>query len=466
MGKLFFCREDARCGDVIPKYIDGKYQLFYLKGWRDPKAPGVKFGWHRMESMDLINMSEDVPTGVRGGTGDLIRAKDGTWHLFACIFPQGKQFITHYISKDGTLDNWEYQEQDTFGPDGVFYHPSDWRDPRIVYDEEKDEYRMYMAARMMENHAQGGCVGLCVSKDLSNWEYREPAYAPMRFSGACECPDYFTIGEYEYIVFSSYTTLFGNYYVMRRIGTDVWEIPVNHRLDARAFYAAKTAGDRKRRFIFGWNPTKNRDIFRFWTERWQLQDYRTWDWGSDMAVHEIFQQEGGSLGVGLARERRDFFKETLLDGASFAHEKEGTQGLSWVAEAPETAYYSMEITCVEEDGRMLTHQAGFMLRGKKETGEGYFLFIEPGRRRLIFRSWLRMSEDGGKTFPYDVELETPIRGTADGKYRLEIITEGEIGAAYVNDEAALSFRMCDLKEKNTAVFAFGKARLDKITLKS
>ena len=52
-----------------------------------------------------------------------------------------------------------------------------------------------------------------------------------------------------------------------------------------------------------------------------------------------------------------------------------------------------------------------------------------------------------------------------GRYRLEIITEGEIGAAYVNDEAALSFRMCDLKERNTAIFAFGKAKMENILVK-
>ena len=466
MGKLFFSRDDARCGDVIPKYINGKYELFYLKGWKDWKAPGVIHGWHRMESSDLIEMSEDVPTGVRGGTGDLIE-KDGVWHLFACIFPEGKQLITHYISKDGTLDHWEYQEQDTFGPDGVIYHMSDWRDPRIVYDEARDEYRMYMAARTMENSAQGGCVGLCVSKDLSHWEYRKPAYAPGRFSGACECPDFFAWGGYEYLVFSSYTTLFGNYYVMRKAGEEKWEIPDNHRLDARAFYAAKTAGDGKRRFIFGWNPTKERDIFRFWTEKWQLRDYRTWDWGGDMVIHEVFRLPDGSLATGLAQERRDLFGRCVLEPTPFVNEEAGVQKLEWIGQAPRTAYYRMDICCEKNaDGRMLTRQAGFMLRGCRETGEGDFVYLEPERKRLTFRSWLRMSEDGGKTFPYDVELEVPVRSTQDGRYQLEIVTEGEIGAAYINNEAALSFRMCDLTEADTAVFAFGRAELENIVVKA
>ena len=55
-------------------------------------------------------MSEATP-----GT---IVCRNGQWHLFAGIFPEGKQYVTNYISKDGSLDNWEYQEADTFGPDG------------------------------------------------------------------------------------------------------------------------------------------------------------------------------------------------------------------------------------------------------------------------------------------------------------------------------------------------------------
>ena len=440
MGKLFFSRDEARCGDVIPKYIDGKYQLFYLKGWKDPKAPGVVFGWHRMESTDLVSLGDDTPTGVRGGTGDLIRAKDGTWHLFACIFPEGKQFITHYISADGTLDHWLLQEEDTFGPDGVIYGFPDWRDPRIVYDEEKDEYRMYLAGRVKAEHGQTGCVGLCVSKDLKHWEYREPAYAPMRFSGACECPDYFVIGDWEYLVFSSYTTLFGNYYVKKPLGSSHWEIPSNHRLDSRAFYAAKTAGDGKRRFLFGWNPTKERDIFGFWPDKLAAKDYRTWDWGGDMVIHEVTQLPDGDLALSLPAEKEALFSAEVCRKELVTNTDSSIQVLETVCDTPDTALFTAEFSCDPKE----TLEAGFVLHMREDTREGYYIFLEPRRARLTLRSWLRFSEDGGKTFPYDVELEVPVRKTEDGLYRLQILTEGEIAAAYVNGEAAMSFRMCDL----------------------
>ena len=451
MGRLFFSREDARCGDVIPKYIDGKYQLFYLKGWKNPKAPGVVFGWHRMESEDLIDLSDDTPIGVRGGTGDLIRAKDGTWHLFACIFPEGKQYITHYVSPDGNLDHWQLQPDDTFGPDGVIYGFPDWRDPRIVYDEKNDEYRMYLAGRVNADHTQTGCVGLCVSRDLKHWEYREPVFAPMRFSGACECPDYFVTGDWEYLVFSSYTTLFGNYYVKRRLGSENWEIPSNHRLDARAFYAAKTAGDGKRRFLFGWNPTKETDIFGFWPDKLQAKDYRTWDWGGDMVIHEIRQLPDGDLALSLPAEKKALFRTKLSCKELLVHTCGNTQLLETIGDTPGTALFSADFICRPAE----TIEAGFVLHMKEDTREGYYIFLEPGRNRLVLRSWLRLSEDGGKTFPYDTELEVPVRTAKDGIYRLEILTEGETAAAYVNGEAAMSFRMCDLRESSVEKPGYG-----------
>lgn len=96
MTQIFYQQPNARVGDVIPQYVEGTYQLFYLKNWRDRTDPEFVPGWHRMETRDLVQMSREVPVHVMGGTGDLIE-KEGVWHLFACIFPNGKQLVTHTI---------------------------------------------------------------------------------------------------------------------------------------------------------------------------------------------------------------------------------------------------------------------------------------------------------------------------------------------------------------------------------
>lgn len=353
--KIFYHAPGARTGDVIPKYIDGEYQLFYLKNWKDPKLPGTVHGWHRMQSSDLLHMSEETPIHVIGGTGDLI-CWQGQWHLFACIFPEGKQFVTHYISKDGSLDHWEYIEEDTFGPDGVIYDCSDWRDPRIVYREELGEFWMFLAARVKAGHSQTGCVGLCVSKDLKTWEYREPVYYPERFNGACECPDVFRMGDWYYLIFSSYTNLFGNYYVKCRVGERQWQIPKNHRLDGRAFYAAKTAGTEDVRYLFGWNPTKEENLFGFWPNGLCAKDYRTWDWGGSMVIHQLGQQPDGDLKLALPKAKREAFTDLVensflpvtdgwhLEENRYSAQTSNRQQMMLMQPLPESFYIKTEVT--------------------------------------------------------------------------------------------------------------------------
>lgn len=468
--KFFYHTPGARTGDVIPKYIDGTYQLFYLKNWKDKSDPAFVPGWHRMETVDLLHMSPETPVHVLGGTGDLI-FHNGKWHLFACIFPDGKQFITHYISKDGSLDNWEYQKEDTFGPDGAIYQCSDWRDPRIIYREDLGEYWMFLAARVNKSHSQTGCVGLCVSKDLKTWEYREPAYYPARFNGACECPDVFQMGDWYYLVFSSYTNLFGNYYVKCPVGGTEWQIPKNHRLDARAFYAAKTAGHGMERYLFGWNPTKEENLFGFWPDKLQGKDYHTWDWGGSMVIHQLVQHSDGDLGLALPKSRKTYFTKTVPNSFTpitsgwkqdlnrWISENSSSQQIMLMQKLSESYYFSVDI-CPEG-----AQQVGVALQISEEAKEGYYLCIEPERQRLMFRSWLRMSENGGKTFPYDVELETPVQKPKDGVYHLEIVTEGSVGTAYVNHEAALSFRMYDYRERNLGLFSFGKSMFGHMVMK-
>ena len=467
--QVFYQASGARTGDVIPKYIDGRYQLFYLKNWKEPEASGRMHGWHRMESRDLQHMGEEVPIHVQGGTGDLISWR-GQWHLFSCIFPEGKQLVTHYINRDGSLDSWDYIEEDTFGADGQIYQLSDWRDPRVVYREELGEFWMLLAAKAVDAHSQTGCVGLCVSKDLKKWEYRRPVYYPERFNGACECPDIFCMGGWCYLVFSSYTNLFGTYYVKCRIGEKDWQIPKNHRLDGRAFYAAKTAGADRERYLFGWNPTKEENLFGFWPDRLEAQDYRTWDWGGSMVIHQLSQQPDGDLRLSMPDIKKSLFQYPVdnviqfstqgwrIEGSRYSAVRSAAQQMLLMQALPETCYIRMEIQIRD------TVQAGVILQADMLLREGYYLYLEPDRRRLVFRSWLRMSEEGGKTFPYDVELETPIRLTENGRYRLEILMEGSAATAYVNEEAALSFRMYDFQQRGVGLFSFGQADFQDISV--
>ena len=280
------------------------------------------------------------------------------------------------------------------------------------------------------------------------------------------------MGDWYYLVFSSYTTLFGNYYVKCPVGGTEWQIPKNHRLDGRAFYAAKTAGHDFERYLFGWNPTKEEDERGVWQDRLHSVDHRTWDWGGSMVIHELHQQPDGDLMLSVPKKKKELFTcpvenvftpvtdgWEMLDGGCRSTTG-ASQQMMFMQPVPEQCYFSAEI---EIENAV---QVGVVLQVEEQMKEGYYIYLEPENRRLVYRTGLRMSEDGGKTFPYDVEQETTIRIPEDGRYRLEILIEGSVACAYVNGEAALSFRMYDYTGRNFGLFSLGKAVFRNVSVKT
>ena len=62
------------------------------------------------------------------------------------------------------------------------------------------------------------------------------------------------------------------------------------------------------------------------------------------------------------------------------------------------------------------------------------------------------SEEGGKTFPYEVELERPLKLAPDQKYELKIFIDRTICEIYIGGEVAMSARMYDIQHGKLAMF--------------
>ncbi len=202
MSHIYYCPQDAVVGDVIPYYAQGEFKLFYLHNWRVPNTPEREQGWYLLGTQDFVQYHEYGPCNIPGGTGSVLEA-DGMFHLFFCIFPEGRQIVCHATSTD--LLHWEKHPEEDFEPDPEYYAPDDWRDPFVFWNEAAGEYWMLLAARTRGSHGRGGCVGLCVSQDLKQWQARPPLYAPNLYRSALECPDLFRIGDWWYLVYSTYT---------------------------------------------------------------------------------------------------------------------------------------------------------------------------------------------------------------------------------------------------------------------
>lgn len=446
---LFYTPQYAKTGDVIPFYNEKEKQFdnYYLKNW-NPDAPKDKVvhGWHRITTKDNRTYTE-VPTNIRGGTGSIIW-EGGMYHMFYCTFdekPQA-QWARHAVSRD--LTHWQDIPEDKFGPDGVIYRMSDWRDPFVFWNEEEQKWWMLLAARENSGTERNGCVALCVSDSLSNWEYRKPLYAPGTNQSANECPDLFRMGDWYYLVYSNYTDGFYTYYRMSRSLHGPWLRPAVDTFDGRAFYAAKTGSDGTDRYVYGWNPTRGENAWEFDPGKDHGKDYRSWNWGGSIVAHKLVQHADGTLGVCPTDSVAGAFgpgrkvsweplagKWEICDGRAACSSPEGYAS-ALCGKLPRQGVIRAKI---KYDGTPV--QFGMALHVDERFGKGYYLMFEPWYNRIQFRSGLRMYEQGGQMFPYAVEMERPLRLEPGKEYSLELYLQDTLAVLYVDRDLAFGFRM-------------------------
>jgi len=456
MSGIFYKPKDAYVGDFIPYYEEGEFKLFYLHGWRENYDTLKETGWFLLSTKDFVNFEEYGACKIQGGTGSVIK-RDGIYHMFYCEFPNNRQIACHAVSED--FIKWTKIPEDSFGPDENIYEITDWRDPHVFWNEESQEYWMLIAARVKGPSNRKGCIALCVSQDLKNWDIKEPLYAPNINVGAHECPDIFKMGEWWYLLYSAYTDKFGTFYRVSKSPNGPWITPEVDTFDGRAFYAAKSANDGHDFYIFGWNPTKTDNIFKWNPEAYSGNDYNTWDWGGNLVVHQLVQEVDGTLNVKVPDKIDKKFSKYITEsfdpviGEWFINEN----NLSI------SSKYSFSCALAGEMPRVCklegtlkyksnTKALGFVLRADTNVDKAYYFRLEPDRNRVVFRSHIMESEEGGKTLPYEVEIERPINLVPNKEYVVKIFVDDTICEFYLNDKIALSTRIYDIEKGKWGVF--------------
>lgn len=457
---LFYTPEYAKTGDVIPFYDEEtkQFENFYLKNW-NPDTPKEKIthGWHRITTRDNRAYTE-TPVRIYGGTGSVLRI-GGLYHVFYCTFDHNPpvQWIRHATSTD--LTHWTELKDEVFCADGEIYRLSDWRDPFVFWNEDEKQWWMLLAARENTTVERNGCVALCVSDDMKHWHIEKPLYAPRAHQGAYECPDMFRIGDWYYLVYSSYTDGFSTFYRMAKSPRGPWIRPAVDTFDGRAFYAAKTGHDGTSHYIYGWNPTRGENVWGFDPGTDYGNDYKTWNWGGSIVVHKIHQHEDGTLGVSPV--------DSVADG--FVHrEAQDIRALTgdWQLNHADASCisadgYSAAIAgviprqcCIKATCRYQGDATSFglALQVNEAFDHGYYLMFEPRHNRIQFRSGLRMYEQGGQMFPYAVEMERPLALEPGKDYELELYIQDTIGVLYVNRDLAFGFRMYGERERQLGFF--------------
>ncbi len=455
---FFYKPVNAWAADFIPLYANGEFQLFYLLDWRDKEKHGEGTPWYRISTKDFVNFTEHGEVLPRGTvqqqdlyvfTGSALKA-NGQYHIFYTghnphLRQQGKpeQGVMHAVSDD--MVQWQKLPEQTFFAPTDMYEKDDWRDPFVFWNNESHEYNMLLAARFKKGiPRRRGLTALCTSKDLIKWQVKDPFYAPDLYF-THECPDLFKMGDWWYLLFSEFTDLVRTRYRMSRSLKDPWIIPKRDDFDGHAFYAAKTASDGKKRFIFGWNPTRT-----------DAKDSGSWNWGGNLVVHEIEQQKNGELTVRVPETVSAAFNTPLqfafntgignytANNGVVNIKAPGTFSASIAGKMPETCKINATIE-FEKD----TREFGLMLRSDDDLDKAYFIRLQPQESKLVFDMWPRDRSE----VSHMVELDRQIDLTPGTPINLQVLIEGNKGVAYLNNIIAMNFRAYDLAEGNWGVFA-------------
>jgi len=458
---MFYKPDDGYCGDLMPYYIDGEFVFFYLKT-RRPKEEFSDVSWHMVKTKDFVNYYDDINLGIQGGTGSVIKKND-EYYIFYCDnsdFDHSED-KRQYICQGVTKDFKKIEEINKFSCKEIYYEKAHFRDPHVFYNGEKDEYWMLISSKENGVTSRSGCVGLLTSPDLKTWEVQKPLYSPNIDVGAHECPDLFKMGDWWYLIYSTYTGFYATVYRMSKSIDGPYIIPKKETFDTRGFYAGKTVENNGKRYLVGWCATKEAHYYKDWNPKYSGNDYNVFDWAGNVIVHEISQAEDGTLNVKIPESVYNTFNKTVkLEMMNTFNNWEIGDARLKITTNNFSAVIANEMTdtCLIECSITFNNdmrRCGVFIRGTSEIDKAYYITLNTQRNMIEFNSYLWQDEKGWRYLPYEVEQQRPYEFKSDHKYQMKILTAGSICIVYFNDEVALTARMYDIADGRFGFFVVG-----------
>lgn len=454
---MYYRPTDGVAADVIPFYENGTYYLFYLKDYRDFARQGEGCPWHLLTTTDLVNYTDRGAVILRGTpeeqdlyvfTGSVFK-KDGIYYIFYTghnpHFPyhdKPQQCILRAKSSD--LLHWE-KDTDFLLTAPQWYDRHEFRDPFIYFDEKKKQYIMLLAARELQGASdRRGVTAYATSSDLHSWQFhKDHFYAPASYF-THECPDFFKLGDWYYLLFSEFSDKIATRYRMSKSPDGPWISPVQDTFDGHMFYAAKTCENSDgKRILFGWNCIRNEE-----------KDDGECQWGGTIIPHEIVQYNDGTLGVKCPQAIADYYSKPikyLKEGAIGVFCENGTLKLGDRNSSSFILYGGLPENCkisaklkVEKAGK----DFGLLLRSNEDATQAYKIKFEPQYNRLV-----------ASRVPFvkanvhcDVITERYLPVKDGDILNIIAIIEGSVLEVYVNG-VATGVRMFDFKNRCWGFYA-------------
>lgn len=462
---LYPAPEDAYVGDTMPFVTDdGQLELYYLY---DTDHNGQAYHpIHKYVTKDFTSYDdhgEMLKFGLLSdpdpaiGTGSVVQDQKGGYHLFytghndSGNSGKGKECVMHAISSD--RETWTKVPEDTFhSPE--HYSKDDFRDPEVFWVEEEKCYWLLMAAR---DNRKGGVVAKYTSKDLKNWKFEGPLYAPNK-QFMLECPSIIHISDKYYLTYSWDCV---TYYAMSDSINGPYVAPEDNVLDGTGFifYAAKTKHFNDNDYLCGW-------IGRAGTTK----DTGTYSWAGNVLNHQLVQYEDGSLGVKEPDSFENYFTENKDFKATVSSGKDKVKD-NTVSLSPDEGAYAI--------ADMGTRPATMMLECDvtiaKDAVAG-FSFVKEGSDELptalcLDRRWNMLHYEGltiDKILNDTPSAYTKFDFTTNDTHHVKLICENEIVVMYVDNKKALSSRILNSVDGARMGFfaSSGDVTFENITVKT
>ena len=467
---LYPSPEGGYVGDVMPYVTDeGELELYYLYD-TDVNGQGYhpiyKYSTQDLSGyedhgmvLDYGKMSDPDPAL---GTGSVMQDPSGLYHLFYTGHNdtgnggKGKECVMHATSTD--RENWEKDENVLFfAPEG--YSKDDFRDPEVFWVDKDQCYWLLIAAN---ENTLGGVVLKYTSRDLKNWEFIGPIFAPLK-QYMCECPDLFQIGDYWYITYSWDCV---TYYAMSDSIDGPFVAPRDNILDGKGmtdgngfiFYAGKTAEIDGITYLCGWLGRAG-----------VSSDSGIYQWAGNVMNHELVQHEDGTLGVKAPEVYDSFFTadkpfkaemaigEGKISGNNISLTAEkGSYSVADMGTRPASMTLECDVT-IDEDGC-----AGFAFGGSEKDSTYTALCLDAKQNLLHYEGYEIADLD-----TMEPQALTKFDFSQGGVHHVKLVCENEIVVLYVDDIKALSSRIThSIDGAHIGVFSNGcGASFENITMK-
>lgn len=441
-------------GDVMPFYDNGVMNIYHL---RNVSGTNSLF-YHpisRITTSDFIHYedkgvalnytSEINSIDAALGTGSFIKDNNGLYHCFYTGHnDQGQaeglkynEAVRHATSVDQVT--WVKDEEFT-----LFGYENDFRDPYVYFDDVDNCYYMLITTRDFGKAVIRRHKASSLSAKAEEWEQVDNFFTNDEGDYNMECPSFVKLGNHYYLGYSEQGDNRVTHYRYKTSHDGEWKKFERDAIDSAGFYAGRfeKAGDK---------------LFAFaWCARLTGGNTGSFDWAGNLVTHEIKQDEAtGELHAVMPHTYKEFFNHEMpcldVEGnafTSFESDGEKFSAIGLAKNDDNVNRYSMKVT---PKGNKNDFGISFGLDGayNNRLGSGILAFELKENRITCYNNVSNILRYGNALTSIDYKFEE------NQTYDIDVIMDGEVASLYINDDAALTARLVDIKGNNIALYSNG-----------